>query len=127
MSYRVVSNEKLNDESFYIKKPNDFRYVLKNYDPSLIKHRLPNVVFTGPNTLYNQRVSMLDCPHEIGIGKASSLRSLDIRYLTRGQSGTLVKQRKDMPGEIGWSANYFKNFYSGSQSFTRPNSNYVPR
>ncbi|CAF0864187.1 unnamed protein product [Brachionus calyciflorus] len=123
----MTSNENLNDESHYWKKPKDIRYLLKNYDPSLIKNRLPNVIFTGPNTLYNQRVSMFDYPHEIGIGQASTLRSLDIKYLTRGQSGAIIKPRKDIPGEIGWSANFFKGFYSGSETFTRPNSFQIPR
>ncbi len=72
--------------------------------PSDIKERLPNIVFTGnlssisqyytalkltttntkkgPSDLYQHRVRP-GSPHEIGIGKASGLRTLDACYLTR--------------------------------------------
>lgn len=53
MSYQEASDDKLNDESLYFRKPRDFRSILKNYDPSLIKHRLPNVIFTGLKTFFN--------------------------------------------------------------------------
>lgn len=53
------------------------------FDPSAIKNRLPNIVFTGPKGLYDQRVKQFDYPREVGIGQSSGLRSLDIEYLTR--------------------------------------------
>ena len=78
--------------------------ILKPACPSDINERLPSNVFTGnfptfnqhvsffglcfiiknkgPNDLYQQRVRPRS-PHEIGIGKASGLRTLDARYVTR--------------------------------------------
>jgi hypothetical protein len=76
----------------------------ENLCASDIKFRLPNVLFTGPNSLYNQRNKRVDDIHEIGIGKWSMLRSMDANYITRGTNNDFYKQRRDFPGEIGWYA-----------------------
>ncbi len=41
------------------------------------------LLLTGPNGIYNRRVNKFDYPHEIGIGNASGLRSLNADYITR--------------------------------------------
>jgi hypothetical protein len=55
----------------------------ENLDASSIKFRRPNALFTGPNSLYHQRLRQYDYPREIGIGNASALRSLDADYIYR--------------------------------------------
>ena len=56
---------------------------MDNFSPSSIQNRRPNALFTGPNSLYHQRLRQYDYPREIGIGKASGLRSLDADYVMR--------------------------------------------
>jgi hypothetical protein len=67
----------LSKSDYFNSKSND------NFDPSSIQNRRPNVIFSGPNGLYHQRVTQPEYPKEIGIGKASMLRSLDAEYVTR--------------------------------------------
>ena len=68
---------------FHSKSENFLSKSMEKLDASAIKFRRPNALFTGPNSLYHQRLRQYDHTREIGIGNASALRSLDADYLTR--------------------------------------------
>ncbi|CAF1020626.1 unnamed protein product [Rotaria sp. Silwood1] len=73
-------------------------------------------IFTGPNALWAQQYPIRDLIGDIGEGKTSTLRSLDLGYLTRGYTMAPPIRRFAYPGEIGWTATYFRQTLKRTKS-----------
>ncbi|CAF1120130.1 unnamed protein product [Rotaria sordida] len=76
-------------------------------DLFLDRPRPGNTLFSGPNALCIQQYPIRDLIGDIGEGQASTLRSLDLGYLTRGYTIDAPLRRCAYPGEIGWTVTYF--------------------
>ncbi|CAF1080847.1 unnamed protein product [Didymodactylos carnosus] len=77
-------------------------------DLFLDRPRHMNTIFSGPNALWHHRYPIPNHIGDIGEGNASLLRSLDVGYLTRGYTMGPPLRRQAIPGEIGWTATYFR-------------------
>ncbi|CAF3475676.1 unnamed protein product [Rotaria sordida] len=60
--------------------------------------RPTNTIFSGPNALWDQRYPSRELIGDIGEGQASTLRSLDLGYLTRGYLIDPPVRRAAYPG-----------------------------
>jgi hypothetical protein len=76
-----------------------------------------NTIFSGPNALWTQRYPSRDLIGDIGEGQASTLRSLDLGYLTRGYVIDPPLRRGAYPGEIGWTAAYFHREFKPAKPY----------
>ncbi|CAF0964699.1 unnamed protein product [Rotaria magnacalcarata] len=79
-------------------------------DLFLDRPRPANTLFSGPNAVLNQHYPIRDTIGEVNDGEASVLRSLDLGYLTRGYAIDPPLRRTAFPGEIGWTAIYYRRY-----------------
>ncbi|CAF0924992.1 unnamed protein product [Rotaria sordida] len=80
--------------------------------------RPTNTIFSGPNALWHQRYPSRELIGDIGEGQASTLRSLDLGYLTRGYLMDPPVRRAEYPGEIGWTVTYFQRQFKPTKPYT---------